>query len=448
MATTKPKTRYAKSGDVSIAYQIVGDGPIDLVYVPGWISNVEQVWSDPYVSRFLERLTAFSRLIAFDKRGTGLSDRVPVDALPTLEQRMDDVRAVMDAAGSERAALFGASEGGPMCALFAATYPERTSALVLYGSYARGTPTEDYPWGLVDPAVAEDFFESLPEMWDDAGGLIRLWAPSAAEDPAAADAFGRFLRMGASPTAASALTRMNMEVDVRHVLPVVQAPTLVIHRRDDGIIPFGGGHHLAESIPGARFVELPGEDHLWFHGDWEAITGEVQEFLTGVRTAPEPDRVLATVMFTDIVGSTEKASELGDSAWRELIERHDELMRREVEQHRGRTVKTMGDGVLATFDGPARAIRCARSAGEAVRDLGVEIRAGLHTGECELMNGDVGGIAVNIGARVGAQARPGEVLVSRTVTDLVAGSGIEFEPRGCHELKGVPGEWELYAVRA
>jgi class 3 adenylate cyclase len=442
-----PRTHYARSGDVNIAYQVVGDGPFDLVYVPGWISNIEQAWEDPRISAFLNRLTAFSRLLLFDKRGTGLSDRVRIDQLPTLEERMDDVRTVMDAAGSERAALLGVSEGGVLAALFAATYPERTSSLAIFGSYASGFGSDEVP-GLMDPDALDASAEELMEVWSagEAGGLLRVWAPSAAEDERARDDFGRYLRTSSSPSAAVALLRMNVAADITQAIPVIRAPTLVMHRTDDMIVPVECGRHLAEHIPDARYLELPGNDHLWYHGDWEAITDEVEEFFTGARPIAEPDRVLATVMFTDIVGSTEKAAEMGDSRWRELIERHDGLMREQIERHRGRTIKTMGDGVLATFDGPARAIRCACDAREAVRPLGVEIRAGLHTGECELIGDDVGGIAVNIGARVGAKAGPGEVLVSRTVTDLVAGSGIEFSERGSHALKGVPGKWELYAV--
>ena len=445
--TAAPKTRYARSGDVNIAYQTAGKGPIDLVYVPGWVSNIETAWEDPHVSRFLERLASFSRLILFDKRGTGLSDRVSTSELPTLEQRMDDVRVVMDAADSQRAALFGASEGGVMCALFGATYPERTAALVLYGSYAKGTATSDYPHGLAEQEVIDEFIQALTQLWDDAGGLLSIWAPSASDDPVAEAAFGRYLRTGASPSAVVALTRMNAAVDIRHVLPVIAVPTLVIHRTEDMIVTVEAGRDLAAKIHGAKYVELPGEDHLWFHGDADAILGEVEEFLTGTRAAEIVDRILATVMFTDIVDSTRKAAALGDRRWRDLLGRHDTLMRRELERHRGRAVKTLGDGFLATFDGPARAIRCACSARDALRGLGVEVRAGLHTGECELIGDDLGGIAVNIGARVGSVAGPGEVLVSRTVTDLVAGSGIEFTDRGVHSLKGVPGEWQLYAVK-
>ncbi len=445
--TAAPKTRYARSGDVNIAYQIAGEGPIDLVYVPGWVSNIETAWEDPHVSRFLERLASFSRLILFDKRGTGLSDRVSISELPTLEQRMDDVRAVMDAAGSQRAALFGASEGGVMCALFGATYPDRTAALVIYGSYAKGTATADYPHGMAEREVIDEFIGALTEIWDDAGGLLNVWAPSASDDPVTQAAFGRYLRTGASPSAVVALTRMNAAVDIRHVLPVIAVPTLVIHRSGDMIVTVESGRDLAAKIQGAKYVELPGEDHLWFHGDADAILGEVEEFLTGARAAEIVDRILATVMFTDIVDSTRKAVALGDRRWRDLLARHDTLMRRELERHRGREVKTLGDGFLATFDGPARAIRCACSARDSMRGLGVEVRAGLHTGECELIGDDLGGIAVNIGARVGSVAGPGEVLVSRTVTDLVAGSGIEFTDRGVHSLKGVPGEWQLYAVK-
>ena len=445
--TVVPKTKYARSGEVNIAYQIAGEGPIDLVYVPGWVSNVENAWEDPHVARFLERLASFSRLILFDKRGTGLSDRVSIDELPTLEQRMDDVRAVMDAADSERAALFGASEGGVMCALFGATYPERTSAVVIYGSYAKGTATVDYPQGLIEQEALDEFIEVLTELWDDAGGLLNVWAPSAADDPGAQAAFGRYLRSGASPSAAVAITRMNAAIDIRHVLPVIRVPTLVIHRSGDMIVTVEAGRDLAAKIDGSKYVELPGEDHLWFHGDTESILDEVEVFLTGARSVQTVDRILATVMFTDIVESTRQAAALGDRRWRDLLGRHDSLMRRELERHRGRAVKTMGDGFLATFDGPARAIRCACSARDAMRDLGIEVRAGLHTGECDLIGEDVGGIAVNIGARVGSAAGPGEVLVSRTVTDLVAGSGIEFADRGVHSLKGVPGEWQLYAVK-
>jgi len=448
----QPPTRYAKSGDVNIAYQVVGDGPFDLVCVPGWVSHLDLNWEEPDYARFLERLASFSRLILFDKRGTGLSDRVPVNELPTLEQRMDDVRAVMDAVGSESAALLGASEGGPMCALFAATYPERVRSLVMYGSYARGFPDDDYPWATTrwatNPEDLEAMLELLEEIWGDPHELLGFWGPSIAQHDRYRQWWSRYLRMSASPAAAVALGRMNHQVDIRHVLPAIQAPTLVIHRARDSLVGAEGSRYMAERIPGARYVELPGEDHLWFFGDQDALLDEIEQFLTGTRQVREPDRVLATVMFTDIVGSTERAARLGDQRWRELLASHEALVRVQLERFRGREVQMLGDGVLATFDGPARAIRCARTICDEVRSLGIEVRAGLHTGECEMRNGDIAGIAVHTGARVSAKASAGEVLVSSTVKDLVAGSGIAFADRGVHSLKGVPGEWRLFAVEA
>jgi len=444
MAIAMPETRYARRGDYSIAYQVVGDGPFDLVYVPGFVSHVEIGWEEPRVARYIERLASFSRLIWFDKRGTGLSDRVPPSELPTLEERMDDVRAVMDAAGSERAALFGISEGGPMSILFAATYPDRTQALVLYGTYAKAAADDDYEWGIPIADVGS-IAEVVQEDWGK-GPLLDMFSPSVADDEHYRKWWARAQRSAASPAAAATVLRMAADVDARSVLPVVRVPTLVVHRSNDLVAPAPGARYIADHIPGAKYVELPGDDHAPWVGDADALVDEIEEFLTGTRHAREPDRMLATVLFTDIVDSTSRASQLGDSDWRKLIERHDQLMRGEIERHRGREVKTMGDGFLATFDGPARAIRCAWSAAETVRRLGIEIRAGLHTGECEVMGRDIGGIAVNIGARVGSAAGPGEVLVSRTVTDLVAGSGIEFTDRGVHSLKGLPGEWQLYAV--
>jgi pimeloyl-ACP methyl ester carboxylesterase len=448
----QPPTRYARSGDVNIAYQVVGEGPLDLVYVPGWVSHLDLNWEEPTYARFLERLASFSRLILFDKRGTGLSDRVPVGELPTLEQRMDDVRAVMDATGSQQAALFGASEGGPMCALFAATYPERVRSLVMYGSYARGLPEGDYPWAATRWATTPDDLEAilelLSETWGEPEELLGFWGPSIAEQERYRQWWSRYLRMSASPAAGVALSRMNHQVDIRHVLPTIQAPTLIIHRAQDSLNLAEGSRYMADRIPGARYVELPGEDHLWFFGDQDALLDEVEQFLTGTRRLREPDRVLATVLFTDIVKSTERAAELGDKRWRELLVRHEAVVRAELERFRGREMKMLGDGVLATFDGPARAIRCARVICEEVRALGIEIRAGLHSGECEMLNGDIGGIAVHTGARVSAKAASGEVLVSSTVKDLVAGSGIEFRDRGVHRLKGVPGEWRLFAVES
>ncbi len=436
----EPETRYAKSGDVNIAYQVLGDGPFDLVFVPGFVSHLECGWEEPWYARFFHRLASFSRLLIFDKRGTGLSDRVAITELPTLEQRMDDVRAVMDAAGSERAAVMGISEGGPMSALFAATYPERTSALLLYGAGAasaiRVRPT---------PEQIQVFLNAVEKGWGQ-GILLLRFAPSQANDEHFKQWWARYQRLGASPGAAVALYRMNMEIDIRHVLPAIRIPTLVLNRTGDQVAAVDRGRDMAGQIPGAKYIELPGVDHLPWIGDPDAILGEVQEFLTGVRPAPEPDRVLATVLFTDIVGSTEKAAELGDSRWRELLESYYSLAQRELDRFRGHEVKTTGDGFLATFDGPARGIRCARAISESVDQLGIAIRAGLHTGECETMGEDIGGIAVHIGARVAAEAAGGEVLVSSTVKDLVAGSGLEFEDRGSHHLKGVPDEWRLFAV--
>jgi pimeloyl-ACP methyl ester carboxylesterase/class 3 adenylate cyclase len=435
-----PDTHYAHSGGVNIAYQVVGDGPIDLVFVPGFISHLDLQWADPRIARFLEKLASFSRLILFDKRGTGLSD--PVAGPAPLEDRMDDVRAVMDAAGSERAALFGLSEGGPMSILFATTYPERTHALVLCGTYAYGALEPDQPGGRKWDEALHRVRDTV-DHWGE-GRTLALFAPSADTER---DRIGRgiFERSAASPHMAQTLIDMVRETDVRDLLPSVRVPTLVLHRRDE-FIPVECGRYLAEHIPGARLVVLPGADHIPFYGDAEGYAEEIEEFLTGARHAPEPDRILTTVMFTDLVGSTERAAALGDARWRELMARHDELVRVELDRHRGREVKTMGDGFLATFDGPARAIRCARRIGDEVRPLELEIRAGLHTGECELVAGDIGGMAVNIGARIAALAGAGEVLVSSTVKDLVVGSGVEFVERGVHRLKGVPDEWRLFAV--
>ena len=440
----QPETRYAKSGDVNIAYQVVGSGPLDLVYVMGWVSNLDYFWEEPSYARFLNRLASFSRLILFDKRGTGLSDRVPDPELPTLEQRMDDVRAVMDAAGSERAALFGVSEGGPMSAMFAATYPERTSALVMYGTYAKRIWAPGYPWAPT-PQERQKFFDAIQQGW---GGVVDLGtlAPSMVKDERFKQWWAAYLRRSASPGAALALARMNTEIDIRHVLPAIRVPTLILHRAGDLDIDVGGSRYMAERVPNAKYVELSGNDHLPWVADQDAILDEVEEFLTGTRHAPEIDRVLATVMFTDIVGSTERAAALGDRRWRDLLESHHTLVRKELERFRGKEMDTAGDGFLATFDGPARAIRCACAIGDAVRQLGIQIRAALHTGECEVIGEKLGGIAVHIGARVAAHAAPGEVLVSSTVKDLVAGSRIQFEDRGAHALKGVPGEWRLFAV--
>jgi class 3 adenylate cyclase len=442
----RSETRYARSGEVSIAYQVVGDGPFDLVYVPGFVSNIELMWEEPGLARFLERLASFSRLILFDKRGTGLSDPVPNDGLPTLEERMDDVRAVMDAVGSKRAALLGHSEGGNMCVLFSATHPERTTALLLVGSYAKRIRSEDYPWAPTVEERAREI-EETEATWG-SPEAFRALAPSKENDPDFQRWIGRYLRQSASPKAAAALLRMNTQIDVRNVLPTIGVPTLLLYRTHDADVHVDEGRYIAERIPGSTFVELPGADHLMWTGDADALLDEVEGFLTGVRRGPDPDRVLATVLFTDVVGSTETATRVGDRAWRSLLERHHQVVRRALARWRGREIETAGDGFLATFDGPARAIRCAVAATEGIRDLGLQIRAGLHTGEVEIAGGDVRGIAVHIGSRVAGLAGPGEVLVSRTVADLVAGSGIVFAERGEHELKGVSGTWLVYAVES
>jgi pimeloyl-ACP methyl ester carboxylesterase len=437
-----PETRYAKSGDLNIAYQVVGEGS-DLVYVPGWVSNIELMWEEPGMAHFLDRLASFARVILFDKRGTGLSDRVPNDRLPTLEERMDDVRAVMDAVGSERAALFGHSEGGNMCVLFAATFPERTTALITIGIYAKRLWSEDYPWAP-NPEEREAAALEIEQGWGSVD--LSYYAPSRIGDERFSEGLARYFRRSSSPGAAAALLRMNSQIDVRGVLPTIHVPTLVLHETGDQDVNVEEGRYIASRIPGARFVEISGDDHMFWAQDADVVADEIEEFLTGVRPVADPDRVLATVLFTDIVGSTETAVELGDSRWKTILESHDSLVAREIERYRGRRVKTTGDGVLATFDGPARAIRCASSIASAVGDLGVQIRAGIHAGECELRGDDVAGIAVHTAARVASLAGPGEVLVSQTVKDLTAGSGIELDERGAHELKGVPGEWKLYAV--
>ena len=437
-----PDIRYVRAEDgTSIAYAVVGDGPFDLLCIPGFVSHLELFWEAPGAEHYFGRLASFARLIMFDKRGQGLSDRPP--GPPTLEQSAGDARAVLDAVDSEKAAVYGISEGGPMSILLAATSPERVRALALYGTWARLVRGPDYPEG-VPPEQFERFIDANTDNW---GGpvALNLWAPSLIGNKPGERWWARLLRQGISQSGAEALIRLYTQVDIRDVLPTITVPTLVVHRTGDRMVPVGAARALAAGIPGAKLVELPGRDHVPIC-DPDQIIDEVEEFLTGHRAEREPDRMLATVMFTDIVDSTRRAAELGDRGWRELLERHDQLMRRELERHRGREVKTIGDGFLATFDGPARGIRCATSVREAVRELGIEIRAGLHTGEVEVMGDDIAGIAVNIGARVGAAAGPGEVLVSRTVTDLVAGSGIDFMDRGVHPLKGVPGDWHLYAV--
>ena len=438
----EPETRYARAGDVRVAYQVVGDGPRDLVLVPGFVSNLELAWEHPPYERFMKRLSAFARVIVFDKRGSGLSD--PVDRASTIEERNDDIRAVMDAVGSERADLFAWSEGANMAGVFAASFPERVSALVLYGAYARATPTQDYPWGIPPEIVEMATRESEEETWGIALSLALL-APSRLGDEAMVRWWGRFERQSMSPAIALDIIRLNTEMDIREVLPSIRVPTLVMHSVED-VVPIEGARWLADQLPDAQFVEVPGDAHWPWITEPDASVDEVQQFLTGVRHEHEPDRVLTTIMFTDIVGSTERAATMGDKRWRDLLQQHDRLVSRELDRHRGRHVKAIGDGVLATFDGPARAIGCAQAICEQTKSLGVEVRAGLHSGEVELLDGDVGGIAVHIGARVASIAGPGQVLVSSTVKDLVVGSAWQFEDRGTHSLKGAPGEWRLYAV--
>jgi len=440
------ETRYVKSGQVNIAYQVVGEGDLDLLWVPGWVSSVEASWEVPEYAHFLDRLAAFSRLVLFDKRGTGLSDPVSLDRLPTLEERMDDVRAVLDAAGSERAAVFGASEGGNLSLLFTATHPERVRALVLAAVYVKRLWSPDYPWAPT-PEQRERDTELIEREWGGDMDIADL-APSALGDPALAQRIRTFFRRSASPGAAAALNRMNAQIDTRSVLPTIRAPTLVLQREGDREVAAEEERWIAAQIPGAKYVELAGDDHLVWVGDSDGLLDEVEEFLTGVRRGPEPDRILATVLFTDLVGSTELAARLGDRRWRGLLEAHNRTIAGELARWRGREVDSRGDGVLAAFDGPARAIRCACAIRDGVRALGLEIRAGVHTGECELVGTRLEGVAVHIGARVAALGGPGEVLVSRTVKDLVAGSGIDFADRGEHQLKGVPSLWQLFAVTA
>jgi class 3 adenylate cyclase len=441
-----PKTEYARSGNLHIAYQVLGKGPLDLVYVPGWVSHIELAWEEPTLARFLNRLASFSRLIVFDKRGTGLSDRVPHAELPSLEVRMDDLRAVMDAAGSERAALFGFSEGGNLSALFAATYPQRTIALILFGTFAKRIRSPDYPWA---PTAEErrQQYERVEHEWG-SGMDLEKYVPSKMGDSAFMQRLSAYFRSAASPGAAVALLRMNTEIDIRNVLPAIRVPTLVMNRGDDLSVNVEEGRWMAQQIPNARFVQLSGADHMPWVGDQDSILDEAQEFLTGARPEREPDRVLATVLVTDIVGSTGHATRLGDRAWCDLLARHHDVIRKELDRFRGREVDTAGDGFLATFDGPARAVGCACRICDAVRPLGIEIRAGLHTGEIELAGDNVRGIAVHTGARIASVAQPGEVLVSSTVKDLVSGSGISFADRGTHALKGIPREWQLFAASA
>lgn len=449
-----PEVKYARSGDVNIAYSVVGDGPFDVVFVVGWVISTLDVAWDGLPGAFFERLSSSCRLILFDKRGTGLSDRV--QGIPDLETRMDDVRAVMDAAGSTRAALFGVSEGGFMTSLFAATYPERTAAAVLYGTGATYLKQDDYPWASTRDQY-EKFMTRRELRWGDPAffdELLEQFAPSLAGSVSdeTRQWWYRYLRTSVSPGAATALTRMNMELDTRRVLPTIRVPTLVIHVEGERVFELAEGRYIADHIPGAELTIIPGQDHAWFSpAVADLVIAEVERFLTdlwnrGDWDDVEADRVLATVLFTDIVDSTARAVELGDRAWRELLNEHHSRVRRQLARFRGRELDTAGDGFFASFDGPARAIRCAQSITQSVEELGIAVRCGLHTGECEIIDGKMGGIAVHIGARVASQAGAGEVIVSSTVKDLVAGSGITFSERGAAALKGVPGDWSLYLV--
>ncbi len=448
-AGVQPETRYASSGDVAIAYQVTGDGPFDVVFIPPYLTHAELIWTTSFAPA-LWRLSSFCRLIRFDKRGTGMSDRV--SGAPTLETRMDDARAVMDAVGCRRAALFGSAEGAVMSLLFAATYPERTAALVLRSAYPRTMWAPDYPWGRTEEQYRADLGRDLALFGtrQEAIEAVRARGLEFANDEEEQQ-WVNYYRWSGSPGSVEALAEMNREIDVRHVLPAIRVPTLLLHGSKDTIVPVEVGRYVADRIPGARLVETPaghqatGEAAAVINAELEAFLGEV--FAAGGWEEAEPDRVLATVLFTDIAGASERAAALGDRAWGELLLRHHALVRRELVRHRGVEIDTAGDGFFASFDGPARAIRCARAISDAVQELGIELRAGLHTGECEYVDGKVAGIAVHTGARVAANARPGEVLVSSTVKDLVAGSGITFEERGTHELKGIPGEWRLFAVQ-
>ena len=438
-----PDTHYAKSGTVHIAYQVTGDGPLDLVFMPGLFSHVEHQWDEPTFARFLARLASFARLIVFDARGAGLSDRAP--ELPPMEEQMDDVLAVLDAVGSRTAAFFGLSQAGPMAMFFAASHPERTRALILYGSYASPVARDGYPYGRTSDWMAA-YDRLIDEHWGD-GIFLEQVAPSRMDDAGFRRWWSRYERLSYGPGNALAYFRMNAQIDARSILPAIRVPTLILQRTEDVYREPGHARFLAEHVPGAKLVEVPGRDHLPYVGDHEAILAEVEEFLTGVRPSPEPDRVLATVLFTDIVGSTERATRMGDHDWMLLLERHNALVREELARFRGREIDTAGDGFLAVFDGPGRAVRCADAIVRGVRSLGLEIRAGIHAGEIELVGAGIGGIAVHTGARVAGLAGPSEILVSATVRELVAGSGIEFDDRGTVPLKGVAGEWHVYAAR-
>jgi class 3 adenylate cyclase/pimeloyl-ACP methyl ester carboxylesterase len=438
------ETRYAKKDGVHIAYQVVGEADLDLLLVSTWFSHVEARWEIPGFAHYLRRLSSFSRLISFDKHGIGLSDPIPLDRLPPLEEWMDDVRAVLDAIGCDRAAVMGANEGTLMAALFAATYPERVSALVLANATACPAWAPDHPWGPTLEAV-EALVGLVEQSWGK-GDVMAALNPSIADDQNALEAWGRFLRLSASPAVAAAITRMVFELDVREILPAISAPTLVVQRRGNPVIPPESGRDVACRIPGAKFVEVPGDDYGFAVGDVDIVIDEVEEFLTGTRHHPAGDRVLTTILFTDIVDSTRRAVELGDERWRELLGAHEALAEREVAKFGGVIADFAGDGLLASFDGPARAVRCAFALRQLLQNLGLEMRAGLHTGEVERRGDRVAGLGVHIASRILSMAAPGEVLASRTVKDLVAGSGLRFIDRGTHQLKGVPDEWKILAA--
>ena len=442
--TERPPTRYARSGDLDIAYQVLGEAHLDLVAVPPGLSLMDTAWDDAALGGFWRRLASFSRLILLDKRGTGLSDRVI--GVPTLEERMDDVRAVMDAVGSERAALLGGSEAGPITTMFAATYPERVTALVLVGAVVKWLAAPDFPWGYT-AQQHQDQLDYCERDWGSGQSGEQWFAPSLAGDRRAQEWVGRVERQTGTPSAMATQLAMDARIDIRPILRTVSVPTLVIHRTGDHVVNVHQGRHYAEHIRGAKYVELPGEDHWWWIGDADALIDEIQEFLTGHRHEPETERVLKTVLFTDIVGSTRLVSQIGDRRWRELLDAHDQAIRRELDHYRGQEINTTGDGFIACFDGPARAICCAQAIAARAPEIGLEIRAGLHTGECERRGGNLAGIAVHLCARVADLAGSGEVLVTNTVRDLVAGSGIEFSDRGRHVLKGVPGEWQILAAQ-
>lgn len=437
-----PETRYARSGDLHIAYQVMGGGPVDVVLVPGFVSHLDMQLQEPRSARFFERLSSFCRLIRFDKRGTGLSDRV--GAMPTLEERMDDVRAVMDDAGSSRVALFGYSEGASMCLLFAATYPERVSALILYAGIARTAWAPDHPWGRTSEMFA-DRLKLVYEGWG-RGDSVQMYAPSLVGDPEYVRWAAANERAGASPNAVVSILKMAHEIDVRHILPAISVPTLVMHRAGDRMVRVEQSRLLAERIPGAQYIEFPGDDHPPWIGDSERVLSSIESVVTGSQREPNLDRVLATILFTDIVGSTEHASRMGDNAWKELLAQHHFIVRQQLDRYRGKEIDTAGDGFLASFDGPARAVRCARAIVDSIKTLNIHIRSGVHTGECELMGNKLAGIAIHIGARIAALAEPDEVLVSSTVKDLVAGSGLTFTPRGTHALKGISETFVLHAA--